>query len=115
VDRAAEFDAQLERLPNGVAVVRVRGELDMATAPVLRETIAGAGAQDLLVIDLGECTFVDSAALRLLTETARDVESSGGGLALVVTDPGIRRVLEITAVDTVLPVHPTVDSALEIT
>lgn len=112
MNRAAEFDVQLERLSPGAAVVHVRGELDMATAPVLQERISDGGGADRLVIDLAECTFVDSAALRVITQTARDVEESGGTLALVVTDPGIRRVLEITAVDTVLPVHATIDSAL---
>lgn len=112
MDRALEFDARLERLPARAAVVHVRGELDMATAPSLEDAIAGAGALDRLVIDLAECTFVDSAALRLIIRTAREIEASGGALALVASDPGILRALEISAVDTVLPVHATIDSAL---
>jgi anti-sigma B factor antagonist len=107
-----EFDVQLEMLPDSGAVVRVQGDLDLATAPALEESIEAAGAPSVLVLDLSGCTFVDSAALRLITQTARNLEQAGGRLSLVVTDPSIRRVLEITAVDTMLPVHETVDAAL---
>ena len=84
----------------------------MATAPLLEEAIGPVEHRERLVIDLTECSFVDSAALRVLTRTARDLTEHGGALALVVTDPGILRILEITAVDTMLPVHSSVDAAL---
>lgn len=112
MDSGAEFDARLEIVPERGAVVHVRGDLDLATAPSLERTISEADDPERLVIDLTECSFVDSTALRVLTEAARNQSARGGELALVVTDPGIRRILEITAVDTVLPVHPTVDAAL---
>jgi len=65
-----------------------------------------------LVVDLSECTFIDSSAVRVLMTTARRVHSDGGVIALVAQDSGILRVLEIAAVDTVLPVYPTLESAL---
>ena len=108
----ADFDVRLEVLPGGAAVVHVRGDLDLGTAPALAEAIASAGDPENVVLDLGECSFVDSAALRTILVAARATQDRGGRLALVVTDPGIRRVLEITAVDTMLPVHSTIDSAL---
>lgn len=84
----------------------------MATAPTLEERVASVGAASHLVVDLTQCTFLDSAAVRTLTSIARDSNASGSTLALVATDPGILRVLEITAVDEFLPVHSTVDDAL---
>lgn len=93
-------------------MVHVHGDLDMGTAPLLAETIASAGGGTRVALDLTTCSFVDSAALRVITEAGRDLADAGGRLALVVTDPGIRRVLEITAVDTLLPVHSTLDAAL---
>lgn len=107
-----EFDVRLETVPQGPVVVHVSGELDMATSPQLEETIASAAPVTRLVIDLTDCTFLDSAAIRLLTSTASEVRGTGGELALAVSDPGILRVLEITAVDSLLPVHPTVEAAL---
>ena len=107
-----DFDVQLVPVPEGAYVVRVIGDLDMATAPALEERIASVGSASRLVIDLTQCTFLDSAAVRLLTTVARDSDTAGTPLALVASDPGILRVLEITAVDDILPVHSTLDEAL---
>jgi anti-sigma B factor antagonist len=107
-----DFDVQVVPVRDGAYVVRVVGDLDMATAPTLEERIASVGAASRLVIDLTRCTFLDSAAVRLLTTIARDSGTAGTHLALVASDPGILRVLEITAVDDILPVHSTLDEAL---
>jgi anti-anti-sigma factor len=111
--RSAEFDVLLDRLDGGGGVVvRVRGDLDMATVPELEQALATIDLAGLRAIDLSDCEFIDSAAVRLLTVTGREVAEQGGTLAVVATDPGVRRVLEITAVDTVLPVHTSLESAL---
>lgn len=102
----------LEALPEGVVVARVEGELDLATCPDFQEAMGSTDPGGRLVVDLTECTFLDSSAIRVLTATARAAEAAGGSVSLVANDPGIRRVLEIAAIDTVLPVHETLDSAL---
>ena len=107
-----DFDVQLVPVRDRAYVVRVVGDLDMATAPTLEAQIASVGSASRLVIDLTQCTFLDSAAVRLLTTLARESDIAGTPLALVASDPGILRVLEITAVDDILPVHSTVDEAL---
>ena len=101
-----------ETLQDGVVVVRVEGELDMATSDRFEEALGAAPPPGQLVIDLTECTFLDSSAVRLLVGAARAADESGGRVSLVARDPGILRVLEIAAVDTMLPVHDSVDSAL---
>jgi anti-sigma B factor antagonist len=111
VSSPRDFDVELVPVRDGVYVVRVIGDLDMATAPTVEERIAPVVASRL-VIDLTQCTFLDSAAVRLLTTIARDSGTAGTHLALVASDPGILRVLEITAVDDILPVHSTLDEAL---
>jgi anti-sigma B factor antagonist len=107
-----DFDVQLVPVRDRAYVVRVVGDLDMATAPTLEEEISSVGSASRLVIDLTQCTFLDSAAVRLLTTIARESDTAGTHLALVASDPGILRVLEITAVDDILPVHSTLDEAL---
>ena len=99
-------------LPDGGAVLRVEGDLDMATAPTLEDELADAGFAKRLVLDLSQCTFLDSSAVRVLVSSGRDSEAAGGSLALVVTDPGILRVLEISGIDTMIPVHDNLDAAL---
>ncbi|HXG76174.1 MAG TPA: STAS domain-containing protein [Gaiellaceae bacterium] len=107
-----DFAVRVEALPDGGLVAHVAGELDMATTPRLEEALAGRGRAERLVVDLGECSFLDSSAVRFLVQAAREREAAGGELVLATDDPGIRRVLEITAVDTVLTVHPSVSAAL---
>ena len=112
VTKVGEFEVSRRELPGKGTVLQVEGELDMATAPALEEALADAGFAERLVIDLTACTFLDSSAVRVLVSSARDSEAARGSLALVVTDPGILRVLEISGVDTMLPVHETLAAAL---
>lgn len=110
--RTGDLDITVEELAQGGSVVRVDGELDLATKEHLEDAVERADASGRLVIDLTACTFLDSSAVRLLMSTARSAKDAGGTVSLVASDPGILRILEIAAVDTVLPVHPTLDRAL---
>jgi anti-sigma B factor antagonist len=112
VARVGDFAVTSEGLPGGGTVFRVDGDLDLASAPALEELLGQHGFDQRLVIDLEQCTFLDSSAVRVLVAAARDSEAAGGSLALVATDPGILRVLEISGVDTILGVHPSLDDAL---
>ena len=110
--KVGEFEVSRKELPDGGTVLHVEGELDMATAPALEDALADAGFAERVVVDLSSCSFVDSSAVRVLVSSARDSQAAGGSLALVVTDPGLLRVLEISGVDTMLPVHDALDHAL---
>ena len=110
--RAGDVRITAEAIAEGVAVVRVDGELDVATTHQLEEAVESADSSGRLVIDLTACTFLDSSALRVLVSSARGARAAGGSFSLVASDSGILRVLEIAAVDTILPVHSTLDAAL---
>jgi anti-sigma B factor antagonist len=112
VARAGDVEVTREHLAGGATVVRVEGELDMATSSSFEEVLDAEDLGEQLVIDLTDCTFLDSSAVRLLVEAARAAQQANGNVSLVTGDPGIRRVLEIAAVDTILPVHDNLDSAL---
>lgn len=104
---------QVEVSPDGDAtIVRVDGDLDLATSAELEQALEGADLTGRIVVDLSGCTFLDSSALRVLVHGARAAETAGGAIALVTKDPGILRVLEIATTETMLPVHETVESAL---
>ena len=107
---ARDFDVRSEIAPGGAHVVHVSGELDLATAPLLEEALADVSGEKL-VIDLSGCTFLDSAGIRTLVAATRD-RSGARRLRIVTADPGIVRLLEITGVDTLTHVHPSVDAAL---
>lgn len=112
VARAGDVDVTRETVLDGVVVVRVEGELDLATCVSFENVIGEIDLGQRLVIDLTQCTFLDSSAVRVLVTTVRSAQGAEGSVSLVATDPGILRVLEIAGVDTMLSVHPSVDDAI---
>ena len=99
------------------AVVIVTGDLDAATAPRLHAELAqlaGDGV-DRIVLDLRRLTFVDSFGLGVIVSAKRRLSQLGDALCLVADDDQrtLRRVLEITSLDRVLPVHSTVAEAVD--
>jgi anti-sigma B factor antagonist len=106
------FELTLEELPEGGAVLRVKGELDLASTPDFEELLEGVDLGERLVVDLSECSFLDSSALRALISTITRARERGGTVSLVASEPGVARVLEIASVDSMAVVHPTLDAAL---
>ena len=98
-------------VPGGAVVLRVSGDLDLASAPRLEETLATVRA-DPTVIDLSACTSLDSSGVRMLASAGRNVSEAGRRFAVVTSSPSLLRVLEITGVDTMLAVHHSTESAL---
>jgi anti-sigma B factor antagonist len=91
----------LERqLSAGTARIVVRGELDRSTGPRLEEELRRieAEAPEILVLDLRDVTFFDSAALQLVLDA--DVRAREEGRAFVVApgDGEPRRILELAHV-----------------
>jgi anti-sigma B factor antagonist len=108
------FDVSAERLGDGLGVVHVSGEVDMYTAPQLKQsmlTLIDEGASRV-VIDLSAVTFIDSTALGVLIGGVRRLHSGGGAMALVVTGRPVQRVLSITGLDRVFTIHATLDEAV---
>ena len=97
-------------------MLSVQGEHDVYTAPSITEQVdALIGERVPFVIDLTPATFVDSSVLRVLLEARRRAEEEGVGFAVALgqDDSGaVRRVLEVTGLIPVLPVHPARDAAL---
>lgn len=96
-------------------VLAVGGEIDQFTAPKLRDALLaqiGDGAANL-VIDLSEVGFMDSSGLGVLVGALRRVNEGGGRIVLAGTQRPVERVLEITGLNRLFPMHPTVDDAVE--
>jgi len=107
-----EFDVTVETAPDGALVMRVTGDLDLATSPRFEDTLSSAPAASHVVIDLTGCTFLDSSGVRVLVQAARNIPEGRRRVDLVTANAGILRVLEITGVDRMLPVHPSLEQAL---
>jgi anti-sigma B factor antagonist len=99
-------------------VIAVRGELDLATAPLLRDAFESADREaGVVVVDLSEVGFLDSSGLRVLAQCQRLLTGEDGpaSLRLVVATDAVRRVLEVTGMRTFFKVYDALDDALRAT
>jgi anti-sigma B factor antagonist len=86
-------------------VVEVSGEVDVYTAPRLREVlmdVIDGGGVAVLDIDLAHLGFVDSTGLGVIVGALRRLRSDGGDLGLLNPRPSVGKVLEITGLADVL-------------
>lgn len=79
-------------------VVKLSGELDLATAPHVTDVLGTAEASDAhtVVLDLSRLVFIDSSGLRLIIEADRRLRMNGRQLRLVRGPSQIQRIFEIT-------------------
>ena len=96
------------------AVVDVKGEIDVYTAPKLREKLielVSEGSYDV-VVNLEGVDFLDSTGLGVLVGGLKRVRSHDGELVLVCTKSRILKVFEITGLTKVFSIHDSVDAAV---
>lgn len=95
------------------AVLSVSGEVDLATAPQLRQQLVDlvADGHRRIVVDLSRTDFLDSTGLGALVVGLKRLRAHDGEMRVVCTTPRVRKVFEITHVDRVLPLFESVDEA----
>jgi anti-sigma B factor antagonist len=94
----------------------VKGEVDVYTAPKLREEIGSQvkGGNYRIVVDLSHVDFMDSTGLAVLISGLKRVKDHDGALALVTTKDPVLRVLSLTGLDKLFSVYATVEEAAKI-
>ena len=99
----------------GSVVAHVSGEIDMTNATYLREQLLDSTPNDALalVIDITGCRYLDSAAIEVIFDLSRRLQRRRQELRLVVPDSSpLGRVLVVTDVNSVAPVHSSLEAAL---
>jgi anti-sigma B factor antagonist len=88
-------------------VVGVGGEFDMGVAPEVQTTVDRLidGGVSNLIIDLGDATFIDSAAIGVLVATTKRLRRDGGSLEIVCDEPNLLRIFEIVGLDRLLSIR----------
>ena len=108
------FVAATEQLETGQPVVSVMGEVDLASAPALEETLLGVAEDpaDEVIVDLSACSFLDARGLRALIATGERRRQSNRQMAIVLSNPNVMRIFQITRFDQRLAIYPTLAAAL---
>jgi anti-sigma B factor antagonist len=114
----APFQASASEIDGGIRLVKVDGELDLSTAVQLEEPLeeAVASPKSAVLIDLTDCTFIDSTGIAMIVRAWQRVDSAAGNggegrLVLCCQNEQVRRVLEVTGLEHSLRVFATRDEA----
>jgi anti-sigma B factor antagonist len=94
-------------------VLEVGGEVDVYTAPRLRERLVelvDSGARNVIV-DLGGVDFLDSTGLGVLVGAMKRLRVAKGTFSLVCSKEPLLKIFRITALDQVFPIFSTVEAA----
>ncbi len=90
--------------PRFAAIVYLRGEHDMATAPLVSDAISKLSGS--VLVDLSDCDFIDSTVIGALFDHARGIQRSGSVLEIVVPlGTNVARTLELVRIHELVAVH----------
>ncbi len=94
----------------GVVVLRIDGEIDVLSAPLLRTHLAELCELHLpILVDLGAVTFMDSMALSVLVLAHKRLVEQGQVMALCCPGRPVRLVLEVSALDQFIDIYDSAE------
>jgi anti-sigma B factor antagonist len=98
----------------GLAFVEMRGEHDLSTASALTRALEDAAAHSNVLVDLSECTFIDSTVLKTLIRTAINVQARDEQLVAVIPPElaQLSRIATLTHLAEIIPLHATRAAAI---
>jgi anti-sigma B factor antagonist len=105
-----------EQIDGDRAVLTVHGEVDVYTAPTLREhvlTAVGDGASTL-VVDLSDVAFMDSTGLGVLVGALKRLRQADGRLVVVCTSEPVLKILTVTGLLDVFGVVGSLDEVSDL-
>ncbi len=107
----------VDRSEPGVAIVMLEGEHELYGAMKLQRQVQALIDEGVsfVIVDLTQATFLDSSIVSVLLQTRREAREARIGFSLIVDDTtgeSVRRMFEITGLDTILPIVESRKAAL---
>jgi anti-sigma B factor antagonist len=98
---------------DGISIIALEGEIDLACSPELRELLQTQveAKRPTLLLDFAEVTYVDSSGLATLVEYVRKAQDFGGKLALAAVNTRVRTILDLVRLSEIFPIYPTLAEA----
>ena len=87
---------------DGGPVVRITGEIDLATAPQLQRGLEDLGTTGRVTVDMSAVDFMDSTGLATLLRHSVRMRDDGGSLAIIQASANVRRLFEFCCLDHLL-------------
>ena len=114
IEPADAFSVTVGDAPEGVTLLVLAGELDIAATPALRARVDAAAGARAVVLDLSGATFVDSSMLKELLRASAELSRYGCKFLLAGVPPVVQRLLNLTRTDGLFAVAGDRDEALRI-
>jgi anti-sigma B factor antagonist len=99
---------------DGATIIAVGGEIDVYTAPKLRDKITELVANGIydIIVDMEAVEFLDSTGLGVLVGGLKKVRAHDGSLELICTQDRLLKIFRITGLAKVFVIHDSADGAL---
>ncbi|HEV8565210.1 MAG TPA: STAS domain-containing protein [Actinomycetota bacterium] len=114
-ERAIEIDLAIETLTEEQrTILRVTGELDLFTAPRLREAVVEATEAGVtnVIVNLDGVSFIDSSGLGVLVACLKRLRERDGSFAVVAGETSsLHKLLALTGLDGFLPTFTSLEAA----
>ena len=102
-----------EELAGGITKVILEGRLDVENSPAVDLRMnAIAGSRNSVLVDLRDVSFLGSMGLRALVSPALAIQGRGGKIVLFGPNEMVAKVLKLSGIETLIPVHHELQSAL---
>ena len=98
----------------GATIIAVGGEIDVYTAPKLRDKITELVADGVydIIVDMEAVEFLDSTGLGVLVGGLKKVRAHDGSLQLICTQDRLLKIFRITGLAKVFDIHDSAEAAL---
>jgi len=99
------IEIETRKVKTGETMVTVIGEIDLATTPQVQKAVSRIKGR--VVLDLRKVEFMDSTGIRMLIQERNRLVDAGSDLWLLITNPTIRRLVELTGIDDLFQIDET--------
>jgi anti-sigma B factor antagonist len=102
-----------EQQQEGLSLLIIEGEIDLACSPDLRALLHGFAKKKVsaLVLDFTGVSYVDSSGLATLVEYVRLAQPFGGKFGLLNVSDRVRTIFDLVRLTEFLPIYPTLADA----
>ncbi len=106
------MNIETENLDGGILEVKLAGRMDaQGTEEIAPEFLDYACSQRSVIVDMSAVGFLASMGIRTLVLAAKAVSRRGGKMVLLSPDANVTKILEMSSIDSLIPIHRSLDEA----
>ena len=107
------MELQFNTMDNGIRLIKLSGKMDLIGTGKIETMFTGycTGEDVRVIVDLSGVDYLASTGIRLLLSTFKSLSKRCGKMVLIDPTPGVKHVLEVAGVPSIIPVYSQLESA----